>query len=143
MRILSAQTLKKSYPVFSHEHHGLQYLMIQKTWRVRMVTSKSQSRDVPGGLVVKTLNFHCMGDGLNPWSGNSDLTNNVVWQKKQVLSDQGVRGKGWCQGWRQIGPGSRGRWGRTEVQRTHQKAVATWGLTTQPRGWPGQHCLTG
>ena len=84
--------------------------------------------------MVKTLNFHCRGHGFNPWSGNSDLTNNVVWPKKQVLSDQGVRGKGWCRGWRQIGPSSRGRRGgqrslaKRAEQQTHQKAVATWRL---------------
>ena len=41
------------------------------------------SRDVPGGSVVKTLNFHFRGHRFNPWSGNSDLTNNVVWQKNK------------------------------------------------------------
>ena len=30
----------------------------------------TQSRDFPGGPVVKTSRFHCRGHGLDPWSGN-------------------------------------------------------------------------
>ena len=30
--------------------------------------------DVPGGPVVKTLNFQCRGHMFNPWSGDKDLT---------------------------------------------------------------------
>ena len=28
------------------------------------------SGDFPGGLVVKTLCFYCMGHGFDPWLGN-------------------------------------------------------------------------
>ena len=28
------------------------------------------NRDFSGGPVIKTLCFHCRGDGFNPWSGN-------------------------------------------------------------------------
>ena len=31
---------------------------------------KKESRDIPGGPVVKTLPFYCWGHGFNPWSEN-------------------------------------------------------------------------
>ena len=35
-------------------------------------------RDYPGGLLVKTLCFHCRGHGFDPWLGNSAGTRCTV-----------------------------------------------------------------
>ena len=42
----------------------------RKTSTLQLQAFKVQSRDFPGGPVVKTLRFHCRGHGFDPWSGN-------------------------------------------------------------------------
>ena len=93
MRTLSAQALKKSCPVCSHEHHGLQYLMIQKTGRVRMVTSKSWAGT---SLAVQWLRLWTStvgGTGSIP--GQGTLTSQTTWcgQKNKSWVTRGYGAK--------------------------------------------------
>ena len=37
---------------------------------VRIKNIKDKKREFPGSPVVRTQNFHCRGQGLDPWSGN-------------------------------------------------------------------------
>ena len=41
--------------------------------------------DFPGGPVVRTQCFHCLGPRLDPWLGNEDPASYVVWPKKFFL----------------------------------------------------------
>ena len=41
---------------------------------------KESCRDFPCGPVIKTLCFHCRGNGFAPWSGNYDDKCQVSWQ---------------------------------------------------------------
>ena len=49
-------------------------------WTVGIKNAKDWA--FPGGPVAKTLHFHCMEDGFDPWSGSEDPTGCVVWPKK-------------------------------------------------------------
>ena len=39
---------------------------------------KNICRDLPSGLVIKTLNFHCRGHRFSLWSGNWDPSSRIV-----------------------------------------------------------------
>ena len=40
-------------------------------------------RELSGGLVVRTLHFHCQGPGFNPWLSNKDPASSTVEPKKK------------------------------------------------------------
>ena len=52
-------------------------------------TSKSGfSGNSLGGLVVRTLCFHCWGPSFNPWFGNEDPTSRMAWPKRSGFSNK-------------------------------------------------------
>ena len=72
-------------PVFlSGKYHGPRSLVGYRPWGRKeldmterlhfTLVIKTFIPGLPGGLVIKTLSFHCRGHGFNPWSGNSDPT---------------------------------------------------------------------
>ena len=50
----------------------LSWAEVQVDWRplMRLMSEIGVVRDFPGGPVIKTLFFHCRGQGFDPWSGN-------------------------------------------------------------------------
>ena len=44
--------------------------IVPKNIGIKHFTQKGNTRDFPGGAVVKTLSSRCRGPGFNPWSGN-------------------------------------------------------------------------
>ena len=50
---------------------------------------ETHMRDLPGGTVVKTLPFHCRGQGFNPWLGNKKKKNPKNKQKKRNSHETG------------------------------------------------------
>ena len=45
---------------------------------------ETHMRDLPGGTVVKTLPFHCRGQGFNPWLGNKKKKTQKTNRKKET-----------------------------------------------------------
>ena len=65
-----------SFPLAQHflesallKPFGLRVPVLLK-WLILLVFKKLSARYFPGGLVVKTLCFHCRAPGLDPWLGN-------------------------------------------------------------------------
>ena len=56
---------------------------------------KESCRDFPCGPVIKTLCFHCRGNGFAPWSGNYDDKCQVSWQNifKNIINLMFVKKK--------------------------------------------------
>ena len=52
-----------------------------------VTSSKRDSRDFPGGPVVKTPLFLCRGHGFEPWSGNEDPICHMAWPKNKKLKN--------------------------------------------------------
>ena len=54
-------------------------------------TVKKNIQGFPGGLVVKTLGFHCKGHRFDPWSGKFHMLRGVA--KKERIYSGISRGK--------------------------------------------------
>ena len=58
------------------------YLTSANDYRAEFKYFNIQSWDFLGNPVVRTLSFHCRGNGLNPCSENLDPASHVVRPKK-------------------------------------------------------------
>ena len=47
-------------------------------------TVKKNIQGFPGGLVVKTLGFHCNGHRFDPWSGKFHMLRGVAKKRKNI-----------------------------------------------------------
>ena len=63
---------------------GVKWLDYRRGGQLEAVVQSSleNEEEIPGGPVVRTLRFHCRGDGFDPWLGNLRSCM-PVWPKKK------------------------------------------------------------